>query len=121
MGSEFLGSYVGFVVPLFPTYKDRATLSVKWLDETLPKYLQKLQDLKKKSSAYLVSDSMTIADLVMFSHFWKLAYNPKAESDLADGIKAAIAKHRALQDWCEQMRKDLDAAGATGKLMECAF
>ena len=75
IATEFLHSYVGFIAPFFPSFKERDTLLPKWLKETLPKYLEKLAEYTTRDTAYLCGNEMTVADIVMFSHFWKLAIN----------------------------------------------
>ena len=50
----------------------------KFLSDTFPIFLDKLENKLKEGVAYLCCDKITVGDLVMFSHFWKIIYNPKA-------------------------------------------
>lgn len=77
LGNDITNSYVGFLVPFLPSYKDRDTLMPAWLEEKLPTFIAKIEDMYV--GPCLVSKHITLADLVLFSHFWKLAYNPKAD------------------------------------------
>ena len=82
--TDFLHSYAPFVVPIMPGYQDRANRWNEFLADggTLPKLLETLEACKKRRgfhSPYLVTECMSIGDLAMYSHFWKLMVNPEAE------------------------------------------
>ena len=108
LSQDMLNSYAGLVVPFFDSFKERDTKIPQWLDETLPKFLQKLSDIKKGvSGPYLVTDHCTVADLSMFSHFWKLAPNPKRDERLHDGIKEKVYDEQngypLVAEWLKHM------------------
>ena len=81
MSTDFLAAYSAFTVPISPQYSDRENLWPQFLEGTFTKLLQNLGDRKRKNLAYryLVTEQISIADIIMFTHFWKLAYNPQAE------------------------------------------
>ena len=60
--------------------------------------MEKLEILIKDGQAYLCSDKITIADLVMFSHFWKLIYNKEAETPKDEFLSIAV-KYPKVNGW----------------------
>jgi len=74
----------------------------KFLSDTFPFFLDKLENKIKDGSPYLCSNSITLADLVMFSHFWKIIFNPKAETPI-DQIKEVVNKYPKVTIWMEKM------------------
>ena len=119
LATDFLHSYVGFVVPIFEGYKQRDTLIPKWLEETLPVYLGKLSKYVSKDSPYLSGKTMGVGDIVMFSHFWKLAINPEHDQDFGKKIIAQVKQHEGLNLWCTKMQADLKTVFP--KLIKSAF
>ena len=109
LANDFLNSYVKLIVPFIGAYKDRDTNIPIWLNETLPKFLQKLSDIRKGvKGPYLVAEHCTVADLAMFSHFWKLAPNPKRDDRLHDGIKEKVYDEQngypLVAEWLKHMQ-----------------
>ena len=74
---------------------------------SLPTYLQRLTDIRERmgelGSPNLVTDRMSIADLVMWSSFWKLIYNPEANQETAEKIKAVLSDYEVIEDWVIHM------------------
>ena len=104
LATDLLNSYGPVTVPLYPQFKERATLYPKWIDETLPTFIDKMMDIKQTLSVntpYLVSDQMTIGDIVMFSHFWRLAYNPLCDDQYSQQLKSKISEYKDIQIWCD--------------------
>jgi len=61
-----------------------------------------LCDRKKRRnfhSAYLVAEHLTVADIVMFSHFWKLMCNPECDKDLCAKMKECCMKFPEIECW----------------------
>ena len=80
LASDMLSSYSPFMISYLSGYKDRKEVGMpKFLEEKLPMFLKQLSEKKKRrgyKSCYLVTECMSVADIVMFSHFWKLCMNP---------------------------------------------
>ena len=57
--TDFLNAYMNFTVPFLPGFKDRKNLTKRFLKDTFPKLLRKLETLHKKRgvhSLYLVTE-----------------------------------------------------------------
>ena len=65
----FLNQYVCFANFYNPGYKNKEENKKKFTEEHYPKFLQTLEDRLAKGTKYLVSDAITLADLVIFAHF----------------------------------------------------
>ena len=53
---------------------------------------------------------MSVADIVMFSHFWKLCMNPACEEpEFGEKIKAVCCKYPEIDAWLKQMSEDLSS------------
>lgn len=115
LGTDFLGKYGSFTVDFMPGYANREQ---EWKDFLatggfLEKICTKLEESHNKRgfhSPYLVTESMSIADLTMFSHFWKFLFNPQADQAIAEKWKAIImnGKYPAVSAWIMQMNKDCE-------------
>ena len=107
--SEFFLTYASFLARKYPIEKEK--LKQEWLDnnvvDKLLVKLQALHEMMKVKGPYLVANYMTIADLMMFAHFWKLGWNPSGNPALAVKVKTRIAKKPIMQKWCHQMNIDL--------------
>ena len=70
-------SYIVFLNPLNDTqvkYKDENF--TKFICKTLPSYMKMLEDtLNQNDYKYLVSEQISMADIAVASHFFKLAFN----------------------------------------------
>jgi glutathione S-transferase len=112
LATDMLSSYGPITLPFLPGFKDRKEVGQpKWLEEKLPMFLERLCALKKKrcyKSCYLVTECLSVADIVMFSHFWKLSMNPCCEdTEFAEKIKACCCKYPEIDAWLKQMCQDL--------------
>ena len=109
IATDFLSAYSAFTVPISPQYSERESLWPQFLEGTFKKLLLNLVDKKRKQQAYkyLVTEQISIADIIMFTHFWKLAYNPEAEQEWADKTKELIGQHPEIQIWAHKMLQDL--------------
>ena len=101
-------TYAPLIVPFFGAYKDRDTKIPIWINETLPKYLERLSNIRKgRKGPYLCAEHLTVADIAMFSHFWKLAPNPKRDIRLHDGIKEKVYDEQngypLVAEWLKHM------------------
>ena len=83
LSNDFLNSYGPFMLPFAPGYKTRKEEGQpKWLEEKLPKFCEMLcakHKVRNYQCGYLVTEAMSVADLVLFSHFWKLMFNPACQ------------------------------------------
>lgn len=62
---------------------------------------------------------MTVADIIMFSHFWKLAWNPKAEQESAAKIKEAVKAYPGVNIWFGAM--NMQMIKVTSQLISSPF
>lgn len=83
LSADFKSSYGPFTLPFLPGYKTRLEQGQpEWLNEKFPKFAQRMCDIKKARghhSCYLATEGISIADIVMYADFWKLAFNPAAD------------------------------------------
>jgi len=97
--SDFIGMYGNIVATFMDAYADRDKNMPIFLEEKFPKFCQAVCDKKKARGyhcPYLVTEHISVADLTLFAHFWKLMDNPVAAQDLAAGMKAVVAKYPEL-------------------------
>ena len=68
---------VKFMVPIHAEYKNKDEHFTRFITKGFPAYLKMLDEVIKENGnqKYLVSDHMTLADIVVGSCFFKLCYN----------------------------------------------
>ena len=104
LSTDFLGQHTGIMVPVLAAYKDKDTVGIpKFLDEQLPKMCETLTDRKNKRGfhcPYLVTECISLADIMMFSHFWRICSNPHAaDKDLQQKCKDIVMGYPVVSAW----------------------
>ena len=73
---EFIGTYVNFLIPFLPGYKDKDEHFTQFIIKHFPAFLKKLEErLTKNAKKYLVADHMTVADIAVAANLFKMPYN----------------------------------------------
>ena len=55
---------------------------------------------------YLCAEYITIGDLVMWSHFWKLIHNEESELP-RESLKDIICRYPRIHNWAFRMQQDM--------------
>ena len=75
-------SYIVFLNPINDSQvKNKDENFMKFICKTLPAFMRMLEDtLNQNDCKYLVSEQISMADISISSHFFKLAYNDMYEN-----------------------------------------
>ncbi len=94
-------SYIVFLNPLNDfQVKNKDENFMKFICKTLPAYMKMLEDtLNQNDCKYLVSEQMSLADIAVASHFFKLAYNDLYENQHI--MQAVMSKYTKANAWAE--------------------
>jgi len=80
LGGPFLETYIHFMLPFLPTYKQKDNYFIQFITKHFPALLEKLDSrLSKYGHKYLVSPQMSIADVFIAGELFKMAYNEEFE------------------------------------------
>ena len=103
---EFNQMCIKFLVPVHPEYKNRDEHFTKFITKGFPAYLKMLDEKLKENGGhkYLLSDEMTLADIIVGSYFLKLCYNDMYDNQHI--CQAVLSKFPKVNEWAERIGSD---------------